>query len=508
MGMANTIGRTISSTMASQHPDHASKPYWYIKEFISTRQEVKECFLTFSDLGISEYKWDWEGKFVDESVVDKLLSEHFDFFQKHPLGKDRFITFRLPNPKVETEFRLGRAFMCILAAAGLAHHIGLHSPPLFEVILPMTESAGEMIAIQEAFREIASLKHHLYNFTDDTIKHIEVIPLFETVDTMMRSDEILTEYIEMHQKQFGFKPVYLRPYVARSDPALNSGIVPTVLAIKIALSHYVAFEEKHHVLLSPIIGSASLPFRGGLTPYTVKQFASEYKGVRTALIQSAFRYDYPLADVVNGISQLHTYLPKSSAVRVTAVDESKIRQLIPLFEKNYRESVEELAPLVNDIAKLLPRRRERVQHIGLFGYSRGVGSVRLPRAIGFTAAMYSLGIPPELVGTGRGLREAKKLGLLPVIEKYYEGLQENIRQAGRFLHKESLEELSKTIPACKEIHKDVEYLEEYLGEKLGPVEKDEIEHGELTEDILYYVSKNKLTAEPLTKLAVLRKSLG
>jgi len=506
--MENSLKRKISATMASQHPDHAGKPFWYTKEFISTRQEVKECFLTFKDLGISEYKWDWEGKFVDESVVDKLLSEHFDFFRDHPLGKDTFITFRLPNPKVETEFRLGRAFMCILAAAGLAHHIGLHSPPLFEVILPMTETAGEMIAIQEAFREIASLKHQLYNFTEDTIKHIEVIPLFESVETMMRSDEILSEYIVMHEKQFGSKPKYLRPYVARSDPALNSGIVPTVLAIKIALSQYAELAEKTNIPMSPIIGSASLPFRGGLTPYTVNQFAKEYSGVKTALIQSAFRYDFPLEDVKQGIAQLNEVLPKNNPVSVTNQQKKMIQDVIGHFENPYRSSIEELAPVINDIAKLLPRRRERVQHIGLFGYSRGVGSVRLPRAIGFCAAMYSIGVPPELVGTGRGLHEAKKLGLLPVIDELYLGFKENMRQAGRFLHKKSMNELAKGIPACRDIQKDVSYIEEYLGEELGPKTSDEIEHGKMTEEVLASLPKNKLTPELLSEIAVLRKSLG
>ena len=506
--MKNEVKRKISATMASQHPDHAGKPFWYTKEFISTRQEVKECFLTFKYLGISEYKWDWEGKFVDESVVDKLLSEHFDFFKKYPLGKDTFITFRLPNPKVETEFRLGRAFMCILAAAGFAHHIGLHSPPLFEVILPMTESAAEMIAIQEAFREIASLKHTLYNFTDDTIKHIEMMPLFESVNTMMRSDDILLEYISMHKKQFGSAPEYIRPYVARSDPSLNSGIVPTVLAIKVALSHYARLEKATQIPLYPIIGSASLPFRGGLTPYTVNQFANEYRGIRTALIQSAFRYDFPLEDVKQGIAQLNDILPKYEAVDIEESREKKIKEVIVHFENPYRASIEELAPLVNDIAKLLPRRRERVQHIGLFGYSRGMGAVRLPRAIGFCAAMYSMGIPPELVGTGRGLHEAKKTGSLPIVEEFYKNFKENMRQAGRFLHKKSLNELAKAIPACRDIQKDVLYIEEYLGEELGPKTSDEIEHGKLTEEVLAALPKNKLTPEFLSQIAVLRKSLG
>lgn len=494
--------------MASQHPDHANKPYWHTKEFISTRQEVKECFLTFSDLGISEYKWDWEGKFVDESVIEKLLGEHFDYFAQHPLGKDTFITFRLPNPKVETEFRLGRAFMGILAAAGLARQVGLHSAPLFEVILPMTETAQEMIAIQEAFSEIASLKHHLYNFTDETIKHIEVIPLFESVDIIMRSSDILKEYVALHEKTFGFRPAYMRPYVARSDPALNSGLVPTVMAIKIALSRFVEFEKTIGIPLYPIIGSASLPFRGGLTPYTAAQFASEYKGVRTALIQSAFRYDYPFADVVKGIRKLDELLPKQTADIVTDKTEGEVKKIIPLFEKPYQNTIEHLAPVINEIASLLPRRRERVQHLGLFGYSRGVGAVHLPRAIGFTAAMYSLGMPPELVGTGRGIRMAQKEGKLHIVEELYKGMRLDLKQAGKFLNKKAVKKLAKTIPVCQDILDDVSYIEKYLGEELGPTTPEEREHAEVVDEIVTRLDRGNLTANLLEQAAKLRRSLG
>lgn len=65
--------RKIPTTMATQHPDNAAKPYWNSRAFVSTNAEIKECYLCFSDLGIDEYNWDWEGKFVDESVVDRLL---------------------------------------------------------------------------------------------------------------------------------------------------------------------------------------------------------------------------------------------------------------------------------------------------------------------------------------------------------------------------------------------------------------------------------------------------
>src|SRR4030042_7061705 len=193
------MNRIISPTMASQHPDHGAKPYWLPHEFITTRQEVQECFLCFSDLNIPEYKWDWEGKFVDESVIEKLIGEHYEDFLTHPLGKEKFLTFRLPNPKVETEFRLGRAFMGILGAAGLAKEVGIHSPPMFEVILPMTESAEEMIDIQEAFGEMASLKHRIYNLGRGDLRHIELIPLFEQVNVIISSHRILEKYLALHK---------------------------------------------------------------------------------------------------------------------------------------------------------------------------------------------------------------------------------------------------------------------------------------------------------------------
>ncbi|MEK7598004.1 MAG: phosphoenolpyruvate carboxylase [Patescibacteria group bacterium] len=500
--------RKIPGTMISQHPDHGSKPYWQKSAFIKTGDEIKESFLSFSELGTSEYKWDWEGKYVDESVIEKLLSEYHDYFRKNPLGKENFLTFRLPNPKVETEFRLGRAFMGILGAAGLARKIGFHSPPLFEVILPMTESAEEMIAIQEAFKEIASLKHALYDFGENSLKHIEIVPLFEQVTTIIKSDSILKKYLKLHQKKFHFKPLYLRPYLARSDPALNSGLVPTVLAIKISLSHYIKFEKKHNIKLYPIIGSASLPFRGGLTPNTVEQFCREYKGIKTVLIQSAFRYDYEKKSVIKAIKKLEKILPTNKAISITIAEEKEIVKIITIFEKYYRNTVEQLAPLINKVAFYLPKRRERVLHIGLFGYSRGVGKVKLPRAIGFTGALYSLGIPPEIMGTGRGIRYAIKTGKIRLLEKYYLNIKEDLRRAGRFVQKDELIKMAKNSQVWKDILEDILEIEKYLREKLEPKTKEEKEHFELVKKLHEKINSEKKYHQYLNRLAILRKSLG
>lgn len=500
--------RKIAATMVSQHPDHANKPYWHDQAFINTQYEAHECFLSFSELGVSEYKWDWEGKYVDESVIEKLFSEHFEYFKEFPLGREKFLTFRLPNPKVETEFRLGRAFMGILGAAGLAKEIGIHTPPLFEVILPMTESAEEMIAIQEAFKEMTSLKHHLYNMKDGDLKHIEIIPLFEQVNVIISSVSILEKYLQLHHSQFGFMPNYIRPYLARSDPALNSGLVPTVLAIKIALSRYAEFTKKTGLKLYPIIGSASLPFRGGLTPETVADFCLEYRGIRTALLQSSFRYDFEKTKVLEAIKKLEQTLPLGVAATIPLVEEKALIELIPTFEKFYRQTIEQIAPLINQVASELPKRRERVQHIGLFGYSRSIGEVKLPRAIGFTGALYSLGIPPEIIGTGRGIKYAKEIGQEALLEKYYVGLRRELKRAGGFLCKESLENLARQSEVWQGVLEDVLQIENYLGEELGPVTPEEIEHAKIVKELHKKLAAGESFAELLPTLAVLRKSLG
>ena len=500
--------RKIPATMVSQHPDHAGTPYWHTSPFIQTQHETRECYLSFSELGATEYMWDWEGKLVDESVMERILGEHFAYFKDMQLGRDKFLTFRLPNPVVETEFRLGRTFMGLLSAATMAKQVDLHSPPLFEVILPMTKSSELMLDVQEAFTEIANLKHFLFRFDNESLKYVHLIPLFEDVQTIANSDEILRDYLKKHLKRFGEYPEYLRPFLARSDPALNAGIVPTVLAIKIALSRYKAVQKETGVKLFPILGCASLPFRGGLTPHTVDAFAKEYLGIRTAVIQSAFRYDYEKDEVIGAIAKLEKLLPKGQAMTISKEDEVSLLAISEDFISAYAGTIESVAETINSVARSMPKRRERVQHIGLFGYSRGIGKVKLPRAISFTGALYSIGVPPELIGTGRGIAVAQKKGMMPLIEQVYTLLSEDLERAGRYLNKENLLKLAKENDGWKDVASDIEAIESYLKKPLGPKTEAEKQHLKVTEKIY----KKMIRGEQITKLveegARLRKSLG
>jgi phosphoenolpyruvate carboxylase len=523
----------IPSTFASQHPDHASVPYWKKDNdpFIKASDETEEVYLAFSELGIEEYKWDWEGKLVDESVVDRLLITYYDYFKQNPLGKEKFLTYRLPNPNVQTEQRLGRAFMGILSASGLTKSLNMPTPPMDEVILPMCDSAYSMIDIQEAFREIANLKHWLFGFQSANLKHIKLIPLFEDVNTIANSDQILAQYLSLHQEKFGYKPEYIRPYVARSDPSLNSGHVATVLAIKIAFSKYSDFEQKYNIKLYPMIGCAALLFRGGLSPDTVDDFIQQYSGVKTVLIQSAFRYDYPKEQAIKAIQTLNQKLPNSKARKVKDEDYSKLFEIIMIFKKPYTESVEKIASIVNYIAKYFPARRERVQHTGLFGYSRGIGKVTLPRAIKFTGSLYSIGLPPSIIGLGRGLKTVKESGLLDTLLDYYPFIKKDYQRTVKFINLENIEKLANkkiTINtedtesvhlAFEEILEDIKLAKSILDISLEPDTDLEKKHQELTTIILEKLAnlnhfdeqdkqKKQEIQNLITEAGICRKSLG
>lgn len=502
------VMRKIPSVMVSQHPDNASKPYWHTEAFISDQHEVKECFIAFSKLGVDEYKWDWEGKFVEESVFERLIGEYSTFFQKNSLGKEKFLTFRLPDFRVETEFRLSRSFMAILSAAGLAKQVGLHTPPIFEVILPMTQSAQEMIDIQEAFKEIASLKHKLHVRNNATIKHIEIIPLFESLETIMNASAILGQYINLHKSKFGFSPSCIRPYFARSDSALSSGIVPSVLSIKIALSRLRKFKEKNGVEIFPIIGAGSLPFRGGSTPYTVSEFTNEYKGIKTMLVQSAFQYDFPTEDVISAIKSIPKLLLENDSVLISSQEEKDIIGIIPFFETPYKETIKKIGSTIYAMAIHLPPRRERLKHTGLLKYPRMIDGVKIPRAIGFTASLYSLGIPPELIGTGRGIKQLRKLGKLFIVEKYYIGFKNDLKRAGKYLNKEVLQKLAQKSSAFEFILEDVIEIERYLGHELSPESVEEKAHAVYTTEIYERFIDSIEITELIEEAAVLRKSLG
>jgi len=188
----------IPKCMSTQHPDNVVSPFFAENSELGGEDEIQEAYYAFSHLGCDEQMWDCEGKEVDAFVVKKLLTKYESFFAQTRLGRDAFITLRVPNPTVErTE---GKVLLETLEsiprsfdAARLFY--GDDTPPVFEVILPMTDSAVSLDRVYRYYRDFVAGKQDkplvnggttiaewIGEFRPSTIN---VIPLFETMGDML-----------------------------------------------------------------------------------------------------------------------------------------------------------------------------------------------------------------------------------------------------------------------------------------------------------------------------------
>ena len=387
--------------MSTQHPDNITPPFFAETPQMEGNDEIEEAFYSYSHLGVGEQMWDYEGKEVDGFVVKKLLTKYKSFFDEHRLGKDIYLTLRVPNPEfekteakilVETLESIPRSF----DESNILYNDDI--PPIFEVILPMTQSENSLDRIYNYYHRFVIGKQD-YQVMEGDMKiaewvgkfapdKINVIPLVEDKEHMLFSHHIVHAYLSDKDVE------YQRVFYARSDPALNYGLLSAVLINKLAHMHLHDLSEQISIELLPIIGVGSSPFRGNLRPETIERVVDEYPSVQTFTIQSAFKYDNPPNKVFEAIQKLKE-IPRR---KPHYLEQEKCLELIEKYSKSYSEQIIKLAPIINKVANFVPKRRKRKLHIGLFGYCRSVGDFCLPRAISFTASLCSIGLPPSLLG--------------------------------------------------------------------------------------------------------------
>ncbi len=106
------------------------------------------------------------------------------------------------------------------------------------------------------------------------------------------------------------------------------------------------------------------------------------------------------------------------------MDGKRCLEIIGRYSREYQKQIMRLAPAINRVARYVPGRRKRKLHIGLFGYSRSMGRIRLPRVITFTCALYSMGLPPELLGLNALTRNDLRL-----VRENYVNFEDDMRDA-------------------------------------------------------------------------------
>ena len=433
----------IPKVMSTQHPDNASPaPFADDTGVLRGDGEVEEAVDVFA-LGCDEQMWDSEGKEADNQVVRKLLTGYPDFFQDDiRLGADVALTLRVPNPRVERDMRksMVEALQSVSSSWDMAE--GFYGDgrvaPIQEVILPLTTSAEELSMVEAYYRKVIvgqedqavlggqSVKDWVGEFYP---KSIRVIPLIEDMEHLFYCDHIVEEYLQDRDLP------YQRVFLARSDPALNYGMVAAELILKVGLLRLHNLEVKLGLPLYPIIGAGSAPFRGHLGPTNVDRSLAEYPSAQTFTVQSAFKYDYDRDTVRDGIARILAH----ERTDPVFIDQDRAKEIIDKSTEEYQARVRDLTGVITSVSAHVPRRRERKMHVGLFGYGRsldGVGGVTLPRAIGFAASLYSIGVPPELLGLAC-LDESD----LEFIRDVYPNMDEDMSVALSFTNERNVREL-------------------------------------------------------------------
>ncbi len=481
----------VPKCMSTQHPDNVNFPFFSENTEMAGEDEIKEAYYVFSHLGCDEQMWDYEGKEVDNFVVKKLLTKYSSFFMENKIGRDLFITPRVPNPEVEkaeakilleTLESIPRSF----DAAKLFY--GDHTTPIFEVILPMATDAGSIEKIYLYYKNFVHGKQNA-KVGDTVIKNwigefkperINVIPLFEDMEHILNADKIMKEFLK--DKDFE----YQRVFFARSDPALNYGLLSATVINKIGLYRLNKLSNEIGIKIYPIVGVGSSPFRGNLNPENVENALKEYAGTHTFTVQSAFKYDYPPDAVRKAVSKIKN----SEDITPEKFDPDKIMGIVDKYKSSYQSAVSDVANVINRIAKYVPSRRKRKPHVGLFGYSRGVNGIKLPRAIRFTASMYSIGFPPEILGI-----DALSKDDFAYVKTIYKNFEKDLRDALKFYNPDS-----PYIPQSIRIK---------LKELIGDFEVDE-SHRNITRCILRALTENREEhiGELILNAASLRKFLG
>jgi len=515
--------------MSTQHPDNASVPQWCRGEVLEGEDEVYEAFFAFSELGCHEVMWDAEGKDVDTRVVRKLLLGYREYFRENIIGRDVFLTYRLPNPRVDEAERkiMVESLVNIPVSCDVASKFyGKEVTPIFEVILPFTTDSRELVWLLNYYRKAIVGVQELELDSSVRVKDwigcfkpatIEVIPLIEDMESLKEAERIVKPYLDTVQ------PPYLRVFLARSDPALNYGIISAVLLLKIALSKLKKMEEETGIPIYPIIGVGTMPFRGHLSTSNLQNFLREYRGVYTVTIQSALKYDYPVEEVKRTISTLNTTLPNGEPETLEPHEEQALLNATRKLKASYQETIVNLAPLINSVASYVPQRRSRKLHIGLFGYSRSVGGVTLPRAIPFAAALYTLGIPPEMLGL-RALSELNEEEWDAVVAHYI-NIKHDIQTAAGYLSWgninmliEAYEKIAERVGTEKErlssaiskVLEDIESAQNHLEVKTGPRSLLQRKHeNTISNFLISYIEEDRREARKyLQEAAKIRKCLG
>ncbi|MDG6245031.1 MAG: phosphoenolpyruvate carboxylase [Methanolobus sp.] len=516
--------------MCTQHPDSVSK-------YISTQEEIVEAIEAITRYACDEYMPDYEGKTTPYHQNVQIVSKIIEETGLIP-GKDVFITPRAPSAVHENRFRQLMVMMSVAEANYNAYEYS-DFQAISELVHPMTSTIKEIIEAQQHMTDISELAKKEFNFKMEPPR---IIPLIEDVPGLLNAKEIISNTILESRDQLNDKVEKYRIFIGKSDSALTFGHVASTLSCKYAISSLHELEPEIDTEIGIIFGGGALPFRGHVTLENADNFFEEYRGIDTLTLQSGLRYDHEEGKAENLVKYAKNKLSKSPDI-FTDEEKEELINIIAIFGSRYNRALKSISPTINSISDFLPQQRDRLTRGGKTGYSRDAPNITqisgfcrsdikkeleismpeinldLPRAIKFTGAFYSIGLPPEIIGTGSAIADVReKLGedaCERLLTKYFPSLQSDLRFAFDYLDMSAASKfLSNEFMEC--VLQDVNILREMfdLENKCNPSYKillEMVPRGMLLENNSCIDTDQELlqlTQSTLFKMGKIRKSLG
>ncbi|GAB4257341.1 MAG: phosphoenolpyruvate carboxylase [Thermoleophilia bacterium] len=471
----------VPRTMATQHPDSAAR-------YVAIQEEAQEAVQALTPpplgLGIHEVMVDFEGKMTPYHQTNQIAQGLLD--RGVVPGREVWITPRISSATEETAFRQLMALMSVIEATYQASQREPEAA-IQEVIIPMVASAEDLVKVRDRIRDVIYLGHKEFGLPNEP-DSLQLVPLVEEVPSLLRVGALLREYVAAARSQ-GFGVRRLRVMLGRSDAALSYGHLPSALCVRVALSEIYGAAEDLGLDPLPVYGAGYLPFRGGVMLANLDNLERDFPGLGTVTIQSGIRYDTDEApETVRRLNEL-LERPAPASVRLEAEDAAFVTDCVALLTIPYLETFYRLAPVVRALSDIMPAHRDRLARKGPAGYARagadleklaglvtapdlaerlrGAGrgtAADLPRAISFTGALYSVGLPPEFIGTGRGLRLVADRfggeGIARLLE-LYPGLRFDLAWAARFLDFAAADRILP-MEVTEEVRRDVEFASDML----------------------------------------------